>query len=170
VRSGGGDWSVLDQYNDAYLNASNQVLSEKGVDVPPDLIKAVNAMESGYGQINPPTGVRDLRGKKIAGFVGMFDDTAASQGLDFGRMTTDPTYAIYGLAAGLADMATWDAGNYPAAGGTPGRTILDQYGWDGVLSIYYSGQPDINAPQPSDDTTTIKQYVDQINALRAQVR
>jgi hypothetical protein len=163
----GGDWSVLDQYNAAYPAASEQVAAETGTAVPTDLIKALNAMESGYGRINPPTGVRtDVRDKPLAGFVGVFKDAADSWGADFERMTTDPEYAIYGMTLGLARIANWDAAQY----GAPSGTVYENYGWDGVLAIYYSGQPHLDEPQPADDTTTVRQYVDNINAMRAEVR
>jgi hypothetical protein len=162
----GGDWSVLDQFNDAYPAASERVAAETGVAPPPDLLKALNAMESGYGKVNPPTGMRDdLRNKRLAGFVGVFEDAADSWGADFERMTTDPEYAIYGMALGLGRIANWDAAEWGGSG-----TVLDAYGWDGVLAIYYSGQPHLDAPQPADDSTTVRQYVENINGMRAQVR
>jgi murein DD-endopeptidase MepM/ murein hydrolase activator NlpD len=163
-----GDWEVLDQFNDAYLSSSQQVGQEQGIAPPPDLIKAMNAMESGYGRVNPPTGVRnDVRDKPLAGFVGVFKDAADSWGVDFERMTTDPEYAIYGMATGLATIGNWDASQYdPDATGT----VYENYGWDGVMAIYYSGQPLLDAPQPADDTTTVRQYVENINAMREQIR
>jgi len=163
----GGDWSVLDQFNAAYPAASQAVQQEQGVAPPPDLIKAMNAMESGYGQVNPPTGVRnDVRNQPLAGFVGVFKDAADSWGVDFNRMTTDPEYAIYGMATGLGKIANWDASQYdPSASGS----VLDNWGWDGVMAIYYSGQPFLDAPQPADDSTTVRQYVENINAMRAQL-
>lgn len=141
----GGQWAPLDARNQTYTDASTQVAQETGVTVPPEIIKAINANESGF-DYSPPGGqnceVRPEMGC-LANNVGIFQSVADDWGLDYNRIVNDPAYGSYAIGVGLqkiGDYTTLPDGS-PVDPSNPGANILDSYGWEGVVNTYFSGHP-----------------------------
>ena len=163
---GGGAWKVLDQWDEGY-NAASTLTG-----VPANVIKAFQAKETGRAdyvgqencEIRPESGCVALN-------TGIFEDTAKSYGLDYARIRDDPEYAAYATGVVLQHIATDDAGNW---GGTAGKTVLEDGGWEGVARVYYGGSGGYTNPNWQDErgvgetagmyASDVMSYVSQLDA------
>lgn len=125
----GAGYEILDGFNDEITQAVRQVYAETGIMVPGNLAKAMLYREGGG------KGLRNeayLRGERVYGFNGIFQSTASSWGIDYDRMLRDDGYAVYALVLGLAKIANYEY---------QGKQTLSGWGWSGVASTYFSGNP-----------------------------
>jgi murein DD-endopeptidase MepM/ murein hydrolase activator NlpD len=120
--SAGGEWAQLDRFNTGFANASSNTSNK----VPANLLKAVLAVEGSYGNDWGRAPVTVGPGRTVNPFNGMMQTTAQANGYDWNRIMTDPNYAIW-TSADVLDRL------YSQYGG--------QYGWDGVVRAYFSGNP-----------------------------
>ena len=118
----GGEWAALDRFNTGFADASGQTKNK----VPANLLKAVLAVEGSYGNDWGRAPVTVGPGRTVNPFNGMMQTTAQANGYDWNRIMTDPNYAIW-TSADVLDRL------YSQYGG--------QYGWDGVVRAYFSGNP-----------------------------
>lgn len=114
--------------------------------VPANLLKAMIARESsGDWAANSHATYLASRGQRIVGYTGIVEDTAKSWGYDFNALIGNRALQIDAMANGLNRL-------YSQVGG--------QYGWDGVIATYYSGDPTgLSTPGDSIQYGTTKQYV-----------
>lgn len=132
VATVGGQWSALDAHNAEIAAAAAQY------GVPGNLIKSmINRESSGNWDANNYT-YGGLRGQRMLPFVGIFESTAQSWGLDFNAMQGNKAAQIAGMAKilrGLADQyGGFENAAYVYFGGEsalPGRGgFTDEYGMD----------------------------------------
>lgn len=124
--------------------------------VPANLLKSMIARESTGdwerdGFRTPMVRPND----RILPYVGIFESTAAAWGYDFNQMVGNRALQIEAMASGLRRL-------YDSVG--------EQYGWEGVISTYYSGDP-TGAYTPGDSYQhgTTKVYTSQVmNWWRAE--
>jgi len=128
----GGNWAALDAHN-AEINAA---AARYGV--PANLIKSmINRESSGNWDANNYV-YGGLRGQRMLPFVGIFESTASSWGLDFDAMVGNKQAQIDGMARiikGLSDQyGGFENAAYVYFGGEdalPGRGgFVDEYGMD----------------------------------------
>lgn len=129
---------------------SNTINSAAGkFGVPANLLKAVLAKE-GSGDWNANKGSVYLasRGERIAGYSGIMESTAKAWGYDFNQLMNSKEMQIEATASGLARLH---------------GQVGAQWGWDGVLATYYSGNPDQSyTPGDSHQYGSTAQYVSQV--------
>lgn len=129
--AGGNEWATLDALDDAYASASSKT------GVPANLIKAVNANESGFGQNGlTPVFFKGTDGRPdfyVIPFSGIKQATAESWGLDWNRLQTDKAYNIEAMGMILNGLY-----NSPLP---EGGTVGSKYGWNGAISMYFLGTP-----------------------------
>lgn len=143
--------SILDGFNGAISAAVEQIYKELGIQIPPNLVKAMLFREGGG------KGLRNeayLRGERVYGFNGIFQSTAASRGIDYGRMLTDDNYAVYALAKVIAGVAMDDASQWGGTG-----TVASAFGWAGVAARYFSGDPRTNGNWGDENGDTTQSYL-----------
>lgn len=162
--TGGGGWAVQDAWNAGYASAS------KTTGVPANWIKAIQRIETGGADltgVEPNCAVPGHGDDCLALNAGIFAETAASWGLDFERIQRDPEYAILAVATTMQKLAMSDAGEW---GGTPGKTLLDDGGWEGVARTYHGGRDgytnpaweDSNGVSSGEYAATVVNYVNQL--------
>lgn len=125
--------------------------------VPANLIKAILAKES-TGDWNAH-GNRSVylasRGERILGYSGIMESTARAWGYDFNALQGSRALQIDAVANGLARL-------YNQVGG--------QYGWDGVINTYYSGDPTgTYTPGDSWQYGSTQQYLSQVKGWWQQL-
>ena len=123
--------------------------------IPANLLKAmINRESSGDWQANSHATYLASRGERIVGYTGIMESTAKSWGYDFNALVGNRALQIDAMANGLQRL-------YQQVGG--------QYGWDGVISTYYSGKPDQSyTPGDSVQYGTTSEYVSSIKAWWTQ--
>lgn len=99
--------------------------------VPANFLQAIIAKESSgdWASNARPVAVGSRGGKRIHGYVGVFEDAAASWGFDFNKGTGNRAYQIEMLAGGLRQWYDRLHAQNP------------QYGWLNVAAVHYSGDP-----------------------------
>ena len=123
--------------------------------IPANLLKAmINRESSGDWQANSHATYLASRGERIVGYTGIMESTAKEWGYDFNALIGNRALQIDAMANGLQRL-------YQQVGG--------QYGWDGVISTYYSGKPD-QSYTPADSTQygSTPEYVSSIKAWWTQ--
>lgn len=117
--------------------------------VPANLLKVMIAKESsGDWQANSHATYLASRGERIVGYTGIMESTAKAWGYNFDQLVGNRSLQIDAMANGLQRL-------HQQYGG--------QYGWDGVISVYYSGDP-TGATTPGDSYQygTTQQYTSQV--------
>lgn len=96
--------------------------------VPANLLKVMIGRESSGDWSGANTGAVYLasRGERIVGYTGIMESTARSWGYNFDELVGNRALQIDAMANGLQRL-------YQQVGA--------QYGWDGVIAMYYSGDP-----------------------------
>lgn len=164
---GGGAWAIQDQWDAHYSSAS------KMTGIPANVIKAFQGKET--GRVTDYTGKENCEIRPESGCValntGIFESTAASYGLDYERIRDDPEYAAYATGVVLQHIAMDTTGYW---GTTPGKTVLEEGGWEGVARIYYGGQAGYADPNWQDErgvgetageyAATVMGYINQLDA------
>jgi murein DD-endopeptidase MepM/ murein hydrolase activator NlpD len=118
--------------------------------VPANFLQAIIAKESSgnWAGNSRPVAVASRGGKRIHGYVGVFEDAARLWGFDFDALIGNRAGQIEMLASGLRRM-------YDQI-----RTRNPQYGWLNVAAMHYSGDPDMNyTPGDSFQHGTTREYV-----------
>jgi murein DD-endopeptidase MepM/ murein hydrolase activator NlpD len=122
----------MDSLNGAYDAAS------QSTGVPGNVIKAVQTLETG-GDVYGKTGTQNCEIRPEMGCIalnsGIYQSVAESYGLDYNRIVSDPEYAAYAVGTVLQNIADDPASQWGGGGGT----VLDTYGWDGVVNVYFGG-------------------------------
>jgi murein DD-endopeptidase MepM/ murein hydrolase activator NlpD len=96
----GGAWAALDAHNAEIMSAAGKY------GVPANLIKSmINRESSGNWDANNYTNCSVRPGKCMLPFVGIFDETASSWGLDFQAMQGNKQAQIDGMAYILSQLA-----------------------------------------------------------------
>jgi uncharacterized protein YraI len=134
----GGAWPNVNRWNTQILAAVNQVQSEQGIRVPPNVVKAVMMIESG-GVLHPAN---------HAGYGGLMGSPArpgavawTSQPVDHDRVVNDPFYSVY---IGVDELANWYRG-------------VGTGSWEDAAAAHFSGW-NYNKPHVSDGWNTVAQY------------
>lgn len=114
--------------------------------IPANLLKVMIARESsGDWQANSHATYLASRGERIVGYTGIMESTARAWGYDFDSLIGNRALQIDAMANGLQRLY---------------RDVGAQYGWDGVISTYYSGNPDQSyTPGDSYQYGTTAEYV-----------
>ncbi len=118
--------------------------------VPANLIKAMIARESSgdWARDGSRAVYLDSRGESILPYVGIMESTAAAWGYNFQSLIGNRAGQIDAMANGLSRL-------YQQVGG--------QYGWEGVINTYYSGDPTGGyTPSDSYQYGTTSQYLSQV--------
>ena len=156
---GPAGWEVQNQWDAAYTSTASQT------GVPGNFIKAIQGLETGGGDY---TGQKNCEIRPEAGCLalnsGIFEETAAAYNLDFNRIVNDPEYAVYAVGVVLQNIAGADAGQYK---GTPGRTVLEEGGWDAVAKVYFGG--DVTGQFVDELGRSGNEYAAQINDKLTQL-
>ncbi len=122
----------MDTLNGAYDSAS------QSTGVPGNVIKAVQTLETG-GDVYGKTGTQNCEIRPEMGCIalnsGIYQSVAESYGLDYNRIVSDPEYAAYAVGTVLQNIADDPASQWGGGGGT----VLETYGWDGVVNVYFGG-------------------------------
>ena len=123
--------------------------------VPTNLLKVMIARESsGDWQANSHATYLASRGERIVGYTGIMESTARAWGYNFDSLVGNRALQIDAMANGLQRL-------YSSVGA--------QYGWDGVISTYYSGKPDQSyTPPDSFQYGTTAEYVADVKKWWAQ--
>lgn len=157
---GGGDVSQNPGFAGGNFNKDPKVFNEIGAaaakhGVPANLLKSMIARESTGDWERDGNRTPMVRpGDRILPYVGIFESTARSWGYDFNQMVGNRALQIDAMAKGLSILY---------------QNVGDQYGWDGVISTYYSGKPDQSyTPPDSYQHGTTAQYVASIKDWWAQ--
>lgn len=119
--------------------------------IPANLLKVMIARESsGDWASNAHATYLPSRGERIVGYTGIMESTARAWGYDFDSLVGNRALQIDAMANGLQRL-------YSQVGG--------QYGWDGVIATYYSGNPDQSyTPGDSVQYGTTSQYVNDVKS------
>jgi murein DD-endopeptidase MepM/ murein hydrolase activator NlpD len=135
--------------NDPTVFAEIQAAADK-YGVPANLLKVMIARESsGDWSGNSHATYLPSRGERIVGYTGIMESTAKAWGYDFDALIGNRALQIDAMANGLNRL-------YQNVGG--------QYGWDGVISVYYSGDPSQTyTPPDSTQYGTTAAYVARVN-------
>lgn len=164
---GGGAWAIQDQWDTGYAAASTLT------GVPANVIKAFQGKET--GRETDYTGRENCEIRPESGCValnsGIFQSTADYYGLDYARIRDDPNYAAYAIGVVLQNIAMDNTGYW---GNTPGKTVLEEGGWEGVARVYYGGRDGYLNPGWQDErgvgetagdyAATVMSYVAQLDA------
>jgi cell wall-associated NlpC family hydrolase len=120
LSNAGGAWASLDQLNPEIGSAANQY------GVPPNLLKSMINNESSGNWARDGSRVVGLRGERMLPFVGIFESTARSWGLDFDAMIGNKEAQIAGMAKILSGLSS-------------------QYGgYDNAVKVYFGGTNALN--------------------------
>lgn len=115
--------------------------------IPANLLKVMIARESSGDWSGSNTGAvyLDSRGERIVGYTGIIESTAKAWGYDFDQLIGNRALQIDAMANGLSRLHSQYGG---------------QWGWDGVIAVYYSGDPSQNyTPPDSFQYGTTREYV-----------
>lgn len=116
--------------------------------VPANFLQAIIAKESSGDWASNSRPVCGIRGQCIHGYVGVFEDAAASWGFNFDALTGDRAGQIAMLASGLRGMYDRLHAQNP------------EWGWLNVAANHYSGDPTMQyTPGDSYQHGTTRQYV-----------
>lgn len=123
--------------------------------IPSNLLKVmINRESSGDWQGNKHATYLASRGERIVGYTGIMESTAKAWGYNFDSLIGNRALQIDAMANGLQRL-------YQQVGG--------QYGWDGVISTYYSGVADQSyTPPDSYQYGTTAEYVRDVKRTWAQ--
>lgn len=128
--------------------------------VPANFLQAIIAKESSgdwFGN-SRPVAVASRGGKRIHGYVGVFEDAAASWGFNFDALTGNRAGQIEMLASGLRGMYDQLRARDPS------------YGWLNVAAMHYSGDPDARyTPGDSFQHGTTQQYMAEVETWWKQL-
>lgn len=159
---GGGNVSQDPSFAGGNFNKDPAVFGEieeaaQKYGIPANLLKVMIARESSgnWGPTEAGTDNRSFvylpsRGQRIVGYTGILESTAEAWGYNFDELIGNRALQIDAMANGLSRL-------YSQYG--------DQYGWDGVISVYYSGDPTQNyTPPDSVQHGTTRDYVADIKS------